>query len=303
MTMAPRMTAFAPSPIHSANQAGRAEHLPAFAADPVEARRKRELANFLRVKRESLSPEALGLGHQSRRRAKGLRREEVAERAGISTSWYTWLEQARDIRVSPDTLDRLAAALYLHDQEREQLHLLAGFPPPRSVGPHATVPQSVRDLIRRFDPLPALVLCSRWDVVEWNDGAARLFGDFGAIPMRDRNFLWLLFTDSEFSGRFVESDRMCHCVMNSFRAEFHQRLGDPDWTGLIQRLERSSPDFRAQWQEYGVMRSPDWRKHIDHPELGRLVFDPVTLSVPPDADLRVMFYQPADADTEAKWRG
>jgi transcriptional regulator with XRE-family HTH domain len=301
------MTAAVPVPEQyrklSTNIAGPKGTAPAFAVDPTESRRKRELANFLRTKRESLNPAVLGLPLQSRRRTKGLRREEVAERAGISTSWYTWLEQARDIRVSPETLDHLASALQLHEQEREQLHLLAGLPPPRTVGPHATVPQSVRELVRRFDPMPAIVLCSRWDVVEWNDGAARLLGDFAAIPLRERNFLWLLFVDASFRHRFVEADRMCHCVMNSFRAEFHQRLGDSGWTELVQRLERASADFRARWQEYGVMRSPDWRKHIDHPDLGRLVFDPVTLSVPPDGDLRVMFYQPADKETERRWLG
>jgi hypothetical protein len=197
----------------------------------------------------------------------------------------------------------VASALQLHEQEREQLYLLAQVPPPRIVDQTATAPVQLQQLVRRFDPWPAFIICSRWDVIEWNEGAARLFGDFGAVPLRERNFLWLLFTKPAFRSRFVDGDRMTACVLSYFRAEFNERLSEPAWTQLVEKLERESTEFRARWREYSLLRPPDWRKEMDHPELGRLTFDPVTLSVPPKHDLRVMFYQPANERTETLWQG
>lgn len=267
----------------------------------LELRQRRELANFLRARRERLSPTTVGLPLRQRRRVEGLRREEVAELAGISASWYTWLEQGREIRVSAETLERLAEALQLHHDEREQLFVLSQLSPPRLSQSDKPTPAGIRELLDRFDPLPGLALCTRWDVVAWNQGAVRLFGNFAAIPDGQRNFLWLLFTHPPFRALFAESDRMIRCVTSHFRASFNQRLSDRGWTDLVEALERRSAEFRSIWREYGVLRPPDWRKLIDHPELGRLQFDPITLEHPPDHQIRVMFYQPADAVTAAKF--
>jgi transcriptional regulator with XRE-family HTH domain len=268
----------------------------------LELRRRRELANFLRARRERLSPTRLGLPSRQRRRVEGLRREEVAELAGISASWYTWLEQGREIRVSAETLARLAEALQLQEDEREQLFLLSRLPPPRLARSDKPAPAGFRDLLDKFDPWPALAICTRWDVVEWNRGAVRLFGDFAAVPIGKRNFLWLLFTNPSFRALFADSDRMVRCVTSHFRAAFNERLSDRGWTDLVGALERQSEEFRLIWREYGVLRPPDWRQQMNHPELGRLQFDPITLEHPPDHQIRVVFYRPADAETEAKFR-
>jgi transcriptional regulator with XRE-family HTH domain len=146
-----------------------------------ELRQRRELANFLRARGERLSPTKLGL--RLRQRVEGLRREEVAELAGISASWYTWLEQGREIRVSAETLGQLAEALQLQQNEREQPFVLAQLPPPRLARSDKSAPQGIRDLVNRVDPWPAIAICTRWDVVEWNRGAVRLFGDFASLPI------------------------------------------------------------------------------------------------------------------------
>jgi transcriptional regulator with XRE-family HTH domain len=268
----------------------------------LELRRRRELANFLRSRRERLSPARAGLPPRQRRRVEGLRREEVAELAGISASWYTWLEQGREIRVSAETLGRLADALQLQPDEHEQLFVLSKLPPPRLAHSDKSAPEGIRELLEKFDPWPAVAICTRWDVLEWNHGAARLFGDFGSIPIGKRNFLWLLFTDPSFRARFNEPDRMVRCVTSHFRVAFNERLSDQGWTDLVGALERQSEEFRAIWREYVVLRPPDWRKVINHPDLGRLQFDPITMEHPPDHQIRVVFYRPADAETEAKFR-
>jgi transcriptional regulator with XRE-family HTH domain len=267
-----------------------------------ELRRRRELANFLRARRERLSPTKLGLPLRQRRRVEGLRRDEVAELAGISASWYTWLEQGREIRVSAETLGRLAEALQLQQDEREQLFILSQLPPPRLAHSDKSAPEGIRDLLDKFDPWPAIALCARWDVVEWNHGAVRLFGDFAVTPIGKRNFLWLLLTHPSFRALFAESDRMIRCVTSHFRAAFNERLSDRGWADLVAALERQSEEFRLIWREYGVLRPPDWRKVMNHPELGRLQFDPITLEHPPDHQIRVIFYRPADVRTEAEFR-
>jgi transcriptional regulator with XRE-family HTH domain len=267
-----------------------------------ELRRRRELANFLRARRERLSPGKLGLPLRQRRRVDGLRREEVAELAGISISWYTWLEQGREIRVSAETLGRLAEALQLQQDEREQLFVLSQLPPPRLAHSDKSAPEGIRNLLDKFDPWPAIAICTRWDVVEWNHGAVRLFGDFAAIPIGKRNFLWLLFTNPLFRALFAESDRMVRCVTSHFRAAFNKRLSDRGWTALVEALERQSEEFRLIWREYAVVRTPDWRKVMNHPEMGRLQFDPITLEHPPDHQIRVVFYRPADAETDSRFR-
>ena len=267
----------------------------------LELRHRRELANFLRVRRERLSPAKLGLPARQRRRVEGLRREEVAELAGISASWYAWLEQGREIRVSAETLGRLAQALQLHAEEREQLFVLAQLALPRPVHSDKPAPAGIRELLEKIDPWPAIAICPRWDVLEWNRGAVRLFGDFARVPPRKRNMLWLLFTDPSFRARFAEGDRMVRCVTSHFRAAFSERLSDRGWTDLVAALERQSEEFRSIWREYGVLRPPDWRKVMVHPELGRLEFDPISLEHPPDHQIRVLFYRPADAATAAKF--
>lgn len=266
-----------------------------------ELRRRRELANFLRIRRERLSPGKLGLPLRQRRRVEGLRREEVAELADISASWYTWLEQGREMRVSAETLERLAEALQLQQDEREQLFVLAQLPPPRLAHSDKSAPQGIRDLLDKVDPWPAIAICTRWDVLEWNRGAVRLFGDFASLPKGKRNFLWLLFTRPSFRALYAEPDRMMRCVTSHFRAAFNERLSDRSWTGLVEALERESEEFRVIWREYAVLRPPDWRKVMNHPELGHLQFDPITLEHPPDHQIRVVFYRPADVATEAKF--
>lgn len=258
-------------------------------------RRRRDLANFLLSRRERALPSSPG----KRRRVRGLRREEVAELAGISASWYTWLEQGRPIRVSPETLLRLASALQLDRDETEQLYILAELPPPVQREADRPSLPGLQELFGLLDEWPALAVCRRWDILEWNHAAECVFGDLSKLPLAHRNLLWLVYTEPGFRSLFVEWDRMAECVTNHFRAAYSERLEDPGWISLVRELERRSPEFRAKWTAHGVTRPPDWTKLLNHPTAGRLTLHTLTL-LAPGGDIRVMLLRPADEDTRLK---
>src|SRR5919201_3772884 len=161
-------------------------------ADRNGERRREELADFLRRKRAGIKPEDVGLPNGGRRRTPGLRREEVALLAGVGTTWYTWLEQGRDVRASLDVLEALARALRLTPAERTHLILLGrGEEAPPCRPPSERVSPTLRRLIENLGPNPAFVLGRRWDYLAWNKAACAVFGDLGKVPRSQRNHLWL----------------------------------------------------------------------------------------------------------------
>ena len=167
--------------------------------------RRTALAHFLKARRARLSPSDVGLPPGVRRRTPGLRREEVAQLAEVGITWYTWLEQGRDINVSETILIRIADALQLTQDERLYLLMLtrSSFPTPPS--PTLT---SISPLLQQLLDIqginPAYLTGRRCDILAWNQSAAKVFGDFGAIPVEERNLIWLLFTDSTFRQRFLD---------------------------------------------------------------------------------------------------
>ena len=267
-----------------------------------ERQRLQELGDFLRTRRARLAPEVVGLPRGSRRRAPGLRRAEVAQLAGVSVDWYTWLEQGRPISVSTQVLESLVSALRLNAQEREHLFLLAHQqPPPERVMEAEMVSPTLQRFLDHQTLSPAFVLGPRWDVVAWNEAARAVFGDYGQMTSRERNSVWRMFTSSRHRQFLVNWEGHARRVLAQFRATCARYPGDPRLTELIQDLMLRSPEFRAWWPDHEVLGAEEGHKTFNHPQVGYLMFEHLTFQVVDAPDLYVNVYTPLDeADTPAK---
>ena len=258
-----------------------------------EQERRTQLADFLQTRRARLEPAQVGLPKGSRRRVPGLRREEVAELADIGVTWYTWLEQARPVNVSPQTLEQLAQALHLDPQEREHLFLLAGQSPPLPSPSGELITASQRQVLDSLEPNPAYITSLRWDVLAWNRTASLVFGDFELKSLPERNLMWLTFTEQAMRQLFMNWTGFARCLLLHFRADYGRSTGDPRWAELVAALQRVSPEFREWWSCHDVARPLDWQKELDHPVLGKLLLDSSTFAVHPTGNLRLVVYTPA----------
>jgi len=265
-------------------------------------RREDELGAFLRSRRARLSPADVGLPPGARRRTPGLRREEVAELAGIGTTWYTWLEQGRDIRASDDVLDNLARALRLTPDERAHLFRVAHRqPPPRARAPREEAPPSARRLLATLGIAPAYITGRRWDLLAWNAAAAAVFGDFGTLPEGERNLVRVIFTDGELRRRFVDWEGTARGVLALFRADRGRYADDPWFAEVIDDLRRVSPEFGRWWPRHDVRERAAGRKEVEHPTVGRLILEPSALHLAGFPDLTLVVYAPLpEQDTARK---
>jgi transcriptional regulator with XRE-family HTH domain len=264
--------------------------------------RREELADFLRRRRASITPQDVGLPNGGRRRTPGLRREEVALLAGVGTTWYTWLEQGRDVRASLDVLEALSRALRLTPAERTHLILLGrGEEAPACKPPAERVSPTLRRLVESLGPNPAFVLGRRWDYLSWNRAASALLGDFGSVPRAARNHLWLTFMDPSRRQLFADWDRSASLAVAKFRADSARHLGDPSFEELIHALRQSSPEFCKAWKRHEVAQSGEGRKELRHPALGMLVFEHAVFNPLDAPEQRLILYSPVpDGDTPAK---
>jgi transcriptional regulator with XRE-family HTH domain len=251
-----------------------------------------ELADFLRSRRERLTPAALGLPDGRRRRTPGLRREEVAELAGIGVDWYVRLEQGRSVRPSMATIDALAQALRLDPAERTHLQALA-----RSPRHHAftreTVPAPIRRTVEGLNQ-PAYVTGRRWDVLAWNAAVCDVITDFGRGPDEDRNVLIWMLTTPEARHRFGpgwagEAQRM----VAQFRATHDLWARDPAFEALMTRLRDGSPEFVTWWTNHDIRRSQAGHKIFYYPGRAPLRFEYVTFQANDDPALKLSIYTPA----------
>jgi transcriptional regulator with XRE-family HTH domain len=254
------------------------------------------LGQFLRARRSSLDPKVCGL-HLARRRTPGLRREEVAERANISTKWYTFLEQGRGGAPSVDVLKRLSAALVLTDAEREHLFRLAQ---PRlkeaSREPAASLSPALRRLLDALEFVPAFVKTSAWDIIAWNRAAAATLTDYNALPPDKRNLLRLLFAEGGAKASVVDWEKHARFAVAAFRYET-ARVGTSDAVAtLIEELSASSPDFAAMWSDNEVGVHGEGTKIINHAHAGILTFQYSTFAVDGQADLGLVVFTPATAE-------
>jgi len=266
-----------------------------------DAERRAALADFLRALRGRCSPEALGLPTGRRRHTRGLRREEVATLAGVGVTWYTWLEQGRDIHVSEQVLDSLARVFQLSAAERQHLYTLARqqlpLPPPT---PTTTVSAHVQHLLDHLE-WPAYVTTRQWTVVAWNTAACRVIADFGCLSDRERNLVWLMFTDPRQRALIVNWEDQAKGLLALFRASSAVDIGDAWHTAFVADLMAASPEFQAWWPRHEVQATYSPRKIFDHPEVGRMVFQPLNLQIADAPDLRLVIQTPlAETDTAAK---
>jgi transcriptional regulator with XRE-family HTH domain len=265
-------------------------------------RRRAELADFLRNRRASLKPADVGLPVGGRRRTPGLRREEVAQLANVGSTWYTWLEQGRDVRASLEVLEALARALRLSQAERTHLILLGrGEEPPPCKSPAERASATLRRLIENLGPNPAFILGRRWDYLAWNDAAIALLGDLGAVPRASRNHAWLTFTDPARREMFTDWERSARVLVAKFRADSARHLGDPAFESLIAALRKTSPEFSRAWDRHEVSRSGEGRKDLRHPTAGLLSFSHAVFHPAEVSEQRLILYSPLpDHDTPAK---
>ncbi|WP_459247483.1 helix-turn-helix transcriptional regulator [Streptomyces youssoufiensis] len=254
---------------------------------------REELAGFLRGRRERITPADVGLPAGPRRRTPGLRREEVAQLAFISTEYYTRLEQARGPRPSREVLSGLARALRLSDAERDHLHHLAGAPPGLPVGPCREVRPSILDLLRRLPQAAAIVLSATHEVIAWNDLAAALLGDFSALSRTERNLVRRAFL-APTSGEWrlydpSDVEAFARAAARHLRATAARYPEDPEVATLVADLLAGSAEFARLWAAHDVRVEPTLRKTIHHPLLGPITVNCDVLDIT-DRDQQVVVY-------------
>ncbi|GLV55476.1 transcriptional regulator [Dictyobacter sp. S3.2.2.5] len=258
--------------------------------------RRQELADFLRTRRMRLSPEQVGLIGGGRRRTPGLRREEVAHLANVGVSWYTLLEQGRDVHPSREVLQSIADALQLTSAERQHLFLLADQPPLiDTLGSDEQVSPALRRVLDALHPVPAYIVGRRWNFLAWNTTAEHVLrlSRTAAAPYA-YNVVWRIFTDP--TARPIHHqptwEQVAQKVLAEFRAD-SARFADEEWfTLLVADLQRVSPEFRAWWPRHDVRGRADALKDFVHPVVGRLIFEHTTLQVPDMPDLKLMIHTP-----------
>jgi transcriptional regulator with XRE-family HTH domain len=265
----------------------------------VQAAIDRQLGGYLKDRRAKLDPTAFGFA-SGRRRTPGLRREEVAQRANISPTWYTWLEQGRGGAPSADVLDRLARALMLTELEREHLFLLGlGRPPEARYRKDEGVTPRLQRVLEALEPCPALIRTATWDVVAWNRAATVLLSDFAAMPPQERNLLRRLFLDPQVRQAHDHWEGVARFVVSAFRVDAARAGAAAEVEPLVDELSRLSPEFSAMWAENEVLTHGEAIKQIRHPVLGPIAFEYSTFAVDGRPDLSLLVYNPATpADAE-----
>lgn len=253
--------------------------------------RRGELGNFLRSRREKLTPKLVGLPAGRRRRAPGLRREEVAELAGIGIDWYIRLEQGRAVSPSVTTIDALARALRLNKVEHAHMRALATSTNPRPFSAEI-VPDTLRRLVDSLHQ-PAYITGRRWDILVWNSAAADVF-PFDRLADDDRNILICMLTNPATRRLFGkgwadEAKRM----VAQFRATHDLWAGDPAFASLLERLKRGCPEFTAWWTTHDIRNVAGGRKQLEHPKKGRLRFEHASFQANDDPALKLVIYTPA----------
>ena len=251
------------------------------------------LGTYLRDRRMKLDPGAFGLPAE-RRRTPGLRREEVAQRANISPTWYTWLEQGRGGAPSADVLDRIARALMLTDVEREHLFLLGlGRPPEARYRKNEGVTPRLQRVLDALDPSPALIRIATWDVVAWNRAASTVLMDYGSLPPEQRNMLRFVFLDPRARAAHYDWESVARLVLGAFRLDAARAGAAADVEPLVEELCRLSPEFRAMWRDHDIPgEHDDAVKHVRHPVFGPLTFEYSAFAVDGRTDLSLLVYNP-----------
>jgi transcriptional regulator with XRE-family HTH domain len=260
------------------------------------------LGTYLKDRRAKLDPAAFGFG-STRRRTPGLRREEVAQRANISPTWYTWLEQGRGGAPSANVLDRIARALMLTDVEREHVFLLGlGRPPDVRYRKDEGVTPRLQRVLDALEPCPALIRTAIWNVVAWNRAATVMLTDYGALPPEQRNILRFIFLDPKVRAAQYDWESVARFVVGAFRVDAARAGAAEEVEPLVDELCRLSPEFKAMWQDNDVRAHGEVVKHIRHAVLGPLAFEYSAFAVDGRPDLSMVIYNPTTPEDAEKIR-
>ncbi|WP_092229078.1 helix-turn-helix transcriptional regulator [Bradyrhizobium sp. Gha] len=251
------------------------------------------LGTYLKDRRTRLDAAAFGFGG-SRRRTPGLRREEVAQRANISPTWYTWLEQGRGGAPSADVLDRIAGALLLTDVEREHLFLIGlGRPPEvRYQAPEGVSPRLQR-VLDALETSPAIIRTAIWDVVAWNRAATIVLTDYSKLAPEQRNILRLIFSEPRVRAAQYDWESVARFVVAAFRADAARAGAVSHVAEFVDEMCRLSPEFAGLWRDNDVRSHGEGVKHLRHPVLGRVAFEYSAFAVDGRPDLGMVVYNPA----------
>jgi transcriptional regulator with XRE-family HTH domain len=260
------------------------------------------LGTYLKDRRAKLDPAAFGFP-LARRRTPGLRREEVAQRANISSTWYTWLEQGRGGAPSAGVLDRIARALMLTDVEREHLFLLGlGRPPEVRYRKDEGVTPRLQRVLDALEPSPALIRTATWNVVAWNRAATVMLTDYGSLPPEQRNILRSIFLDPRTRAAQYDWESVARYVVGAFRVDAARAGAAAEVEPLVDELCRLSPEFKALWRDNDVQRHGEAVKHIRHAVLGPIAFEYSAFAVDGRPDLSMIVYNPASPEDAEKIR-
>ncbi len=260
------------------------------------------LGTYLKDRRAKLDPAAFGFP-STRRRTPGLRREEVAQRANVSVTWYTWLEQGRGGVPSAEVLDRIARALALTPVEREHLFLLAQNRPPEVRYREAeTVAPRLQHVLDSLELSPAFVRTSTWDILAWNRAASAVLIDYGALPPEQRNILRLMFLDARIRALQPDWESVARFVVAAFRADVARAGASTKVEALVEELSRTSPDFERMWRENDVRAHGGGMKRLRHPQVGLIAFEYSAFVVDDQPELRAVIYNPATPEDAERVR-
>jgi transcriptional regulator with XRE-family HTH domain len=269
----------------------------------VERVQRQELVEFLRSRRARLRPEDVGLPNAShRRRTPGLRREEVAQLAAISYTWYTWLEQGRDIHVSAEVLGSLARALRLTESEREYLFLIAGRPAPVPRTATDLVPApTIQHVLEALGTIPAYVQGPLWDLAAWNEATEAVFADFGAMPVEERNLMRHVFSaPTRTHGKLLNWREWARFYVGQFRVDTARFSSDPRYLALLEDLNENAT-FAEWWASQDVQGKEQPRpKELEHNDVGLLVLECTTYRIDAQPELTFVLHTPAPGTETAE---
>lgn len=261
-----------------------------------------ELGAYLKACRAKLDPTSFGFP-LARRRTPGLRREEVAQRAHVSATWYTWLEQGRGGAPSAAVLDRIARALALTEVEREHLFLLgSGRPPEAHYQPSASIAPHLQRVLDAMPYSPAIVITPAFDIVAWNRAATRVLTDYAKLPVRERNVLRMVFLEPRVRAAQADWQAVARFVVATFRTNVARAGATRQVEALVSELTRRSPEFAALWRDHDVRAHSENTKRMRHPQAGTILLEYSAFAVDGRPDLAMIVYNAATGEDAARIR-
>jgi transcriptional regulator with XRE-family HTH domain len=259
--------------------------------------RRRLLGDFIRSRRERTTPDMVGMPPGLRRRTPGLRREEVALLSGIGITWYTWLEQGRPINVSAQVLQSVARVLHLDATEHAHIFALAALPDPLQSDEATQIGDGVQLMLDQLDPLPAMVVGPRWEILAGNVAHRALIGDYRTLPIEYRNIMWMCFTDPHWRVLLANWEETSRRMVAKLRTAMAEHVGDPGWAALLEKLDRHSAEFRELWERQEVAPMENCIKKFCHAQAGILNLEVSHFWLSDQRAVRMTVYTPLDAAT------